>query len=49
MSFLQLLLTGIACLGFALAVVIEVRRARKEDRLWRHILNNQELLEPDLY
>lgn len=49
MSFLQLLVTGLACLGLALAVVIEVRRERKEDRLWRHILSNQELLEPELY
>ena len=49
MSLLQMIFIGFACLGLVLAVVIEVRRGRKENRLWQHIMNNQQLLEPDLY
>ncbi len=49
MSLLQLVLIGSACFGLILAVVIEVRRGRKEDRLWQNIISNQQVLELDLY
>ncbi len=48
MSLIHLVLTGLACVGLILAVVIEVHRGRQEDRLWRRILS-QQVLEPDLY
>lgn len=48
MGLIHLILTGLACAGLVLAVVIEVRRGREEDRLWRRILS-QQTLEPDAY
>ena len=48
MGLTHLILTGLACAGLVLAVIIEVRRGREEDRLWRRILSQQSM-EPDLY
>lgn len=48
MGLMHLILTGVACAGLVLAVVIEVRRGREEDRLWKRVLS-QQTLEPDLY
>lgn len=48
MGLTHLILTGLACAGLVLAVFIEVRRGREEDRLWRRLLS-QQTLEPDTY
>jgi len=48
MSLLHLVFIGLACLGLVMAVVIEVRRGREEDRLWQRFLSNQQMFELDL-
>lgn len=49
MSLLHLFFTGVACLGLVLAVLIEIRRGRRENRLWQRFLSHQQMLEPDLH
>jgi len=47
MSLTHLFFIGLACAGLVLAVVMEIRREREEDRLWRRVLSGQ-TWEPDL-
>ena len=37
MNTLQMVLTLLALAGLGLAVVLELRRAQREDRMWREI------------
>lgn len=48
MGPIHLILTGLACAGLVLAVVIEIRRGREENRLWKRLIS-QQALELDTY
>jgi hypothetical protein len=43
MGPIHLILTGLACAGLVLAVVLEIRRGREEDRLWKRLVSQQAL------